>query len=211
MSKLIEPFKIIWFTWVSNKTQCVFRWFQGRKHAQNWSHNDMQDGMPHFAFTRSAKTPEDALICIQDVPKDNPKTASWPPKTAPRRAQDVSRRSPMPSGRFKLCPAAPEAVQKPSRPRFWTRLTSILHSPDVNLGGPTEPKMIPKSFTNDIKDASLIESTVNILVRWRLKKRFCYHTNTVSWLYSVFYFSVSLHVQINLLVRSTVILFYQLK
>ena len=82
------------------------------------------------------KTLPRRLLAPQDGPQDGPKT---------------SRRSPMPSGRFILCPAAPEAVQKPCRPRFWTFEASILHSPDVDLAGPTELIVIPGKITNDDK------------------------------------------------------------
>ena len=107
----------------------------------------LQNGLNQNAPTGPKMAPKvapDGAKVVLNGPKLAPNGLKMTPD-APRWTPMAPRWSPMPSGSFKLRPASPEALQKPSRPRFWTLKTSILHSPDVDLAGPTEPIMIPKN------------------------------------------------------------------
>ena len=70
--------------------------------------------------------------------QDAPRTASWLPKTHPKRPQDGSktlpRRTTTPSGWSQLRPAAPTAAKKLSKLQFGTLGTSILDPPDLDFG-----------------------------------------------------------------------------
>ena len=106
--------------------------------------------------------------------QDAPKTASWLPKTHPKRPQDGSktppRRTTTPCGWSQLRPAAPKAAKKPSKPRFWTLWTSILDPPDLDFW--TILGRFLEDFWTNIVSNAVGDSTsfiLFVLARWRVR------------------------------------------